>query len=222
MPAQFTGNGVLNIEPKTRAIKNEKLLSDVEQLAAFPDSTELHLSFRPSDKIPGKKAPWLSRMANSATDEVFRRYICRSPKERDMIIQDFFRVGFSSFGKQQQQQEWRVVKVNLSGKRQQRLFKLTCDSLLNISNNKIKTEISFAGISSVCLDSSLENAILLRFKGETEPRQIFCAQSVEFTHVVSTVLARFNQEDMWEEATENSTMQHMHSDCTDTKQEQLT
>ena len=101
-----------------------------------------------------------------------------------------------------------MVKVNTNGKRQQRLFKLTCDSLLNIANNKIKTEISFAGIQSVCLDPTTDNAVLLHYKvgdsqifacplplvlkGENDPHQIFCAHCDEFVKSVRQLLARFN------------------------------
>ena len=102
---------MLNIDPKTRAIKNEKLLISIEQIAAFPESTEIQLSFFPSqtDRNAGTltdvgllmdsnsdfierpkhgKKKLFSRISNADdTDGIFRRYICRTAKERDMVKQ---------------------------------------------------------------------------------------------------------------------------------------
>jgi hypothetical protein len=64
--------------------------------------------------------------------------------------------------------------VNSKGKHQERLFKLTIDSLLNLDDSKIKTEISFSGIEEVTPDREYPEVIWLKFKAETVPRKIIC------------------------------------------------
>ncbi|KAL6064500.1 Neurofibromin-A [Balamuthia mandrillaris] len=42
---KFTQNSLLNIDPKTRTIKNEKFLEEIEKVGAFENSLELQMSF---------------------------------------------------------------------------------------------------------------------------------------------------------------------------------
>ena len=56
------------------------------------------------------------------------------------------------------------AKVNRAGKHQERLFKLTIDSLLNINDSKILNEISFSGIETVSQDQANSDVIWLKYK----------------------------------------------------------
>lgn len=122
----------------------------------------------------------------SEADQFFRKYICKCNQDRDDILQDFFRCGFDS-ARSTLPQEYRVIKVNNTGKRQERLLKVTSDSLLNIdySSGRIKSEISFAGVEDISLDSNEKNVIWLKFKAEEKKRKIIC---VDFSNELYQVL----------------------------------
>lgn len=60
--------------------------------------------------------------------------------------------------------EFKVTKVNQAGKHQERIFRLTIDSLLNLANNQIKSETSFAGIDSISMDQSEPDVAWLKLK----------------------------------------------------------
>jgi hypothetical protein len=74
---------------------------------------------------------------STSKDTAFRRYVCSCVEDRDDIIEDIFRASFNAttLG-----HEYRVIKVNMRGRRQERIFKLTCDSLLNLDKRTIKVD----------------------------------------------------------------------------------
>jgi len=155
---KFTSNSLLNIDPKTKRIQNEKKLNEIAGVQALTDPAhlELHLTF-----VEG-------RGASQA-----RRYIFSNAQDRDEVLLDIFRTGFSSAGGSIAQ-EFRVVKINKRGRHQDRIFKLTCDSLLNLDSSHIKSEISFAGIDSVEQDETQAQVLFLQYKAESQVRKIIC------------------------------------------------
>eukprot|EP01088_Endostelium_zonatum_P017075 TRINITY_DN4868_c0_g1_i2.p1 TRINITY_DN4868_c0_g1~~TRINITY_DN4868_c0_g1_i2.p1 ORF type:complete len:948 (-),score=182.08 TRINITY_DN4868_c0_g1_i2:93-2936(-) len=198
---KFTQNSILNIDPKTKTIKNEKMLCEIEVMSTFTQgSPELQIHFSAdsiNNALQTKKANGglLTRIKQSAADEVFRRYLCENAQDRDMIIMDLFQAGFMK-RTSYLPQEYTVIKINKSGKKQNRVFKLTCDSLMNLDGGsmKIKKEIPFAGIDSVTL-SDAEGGVELRFKGETRVRKVICpGLGSQFVEAVKQGMTRYKHE----------------------------
>jgi hypothetical protein len=130
-------------------------------------------------KAKGVLASKLNKSGSSA-DLAKRRYTCRSLDDREDILIDIFSAGFAlecRAAATRAQPEYRVVKYNPQQKPQERVFKFTCDSLMNLdpTSRKIKSEIPFAGISSVSLDADRPNDVMwLHFKAEDSARKIIC------------------------------------------------
>eukprot|EP01116_Phalansterium_solitarium_P018246 TRINITY_DN4776_c0_g1_i1.p1 TRINITY_DN4776_c0_g1~~TRINITY_DN4776_c0_g1_i1.p1 ORF type:complete len:1016 (-),score=409.89 TRINITY_DN4776_c0_g1_i1:202-3249(-) len=254
---KFTLDSLLNIDPKTRRIQNEKRLASVAQMSSHVHSCELHFAFDVSQlhhaasSDPSSAASDGTLLSPAASgvaalvrqlsggadseDRRFRRYECRSVDERDEILADIFKscyalqppaipVGVSTSdggggGRQQQPtqaqqqlQEFRVIKVNAAGKHQARVFKLTCDSLLNIDpgSNKIKSEISFAGIDEVGADRDNACVVTLKYKAEAARRKVICAndaQARQLLAALNTSIGRFQLFDETEASEERMSAQ---------------
>ncbi|KAH3760372.1 rasGTPase-activating protein [Pelomyxa schiedti] len=205
---KFTPTSFLNIEPKTKTIRDEKLLSQISEIIAEQNSTTLLMKFvtetpqppttpppitpptaspatstTPSSnneppKPTGRRFSVTSKLLDRDLDLVQRRYVCSSVQERDAILQDIFVCSMKWFEQHPHQlpqpQEYDVVKVNKAGKHQDRTFKITVDSLMNVAEQQIKTELSFAGIENVILDASSPDTLLLKLRAETSWRKIIC------------------------------------------------
>eukprot|EP01112_Ceratiomyxa_fruticulosa_P016885 TRINITY_DN5161_c0_g1_i1.p1 TRINITY_DN5161_c0_g1~~TRINITY_DN5161_c0_g1_i1.p1 ORF type:complete len:931 (-),score=175.29 TRINITY_DN5161_c0_g1_i1:271-3063(-) len=187
---KFTSNSLLNVDPKTRKLQNEKSLDEIEEISCKLGSCEIQMRFVvTADDISQKNK---SLFGGSQADLEFRRYVCETETERDNILQDFFESGFkTNFMKVRQ--EYRVVKVNQVGKHQERTFKLTCDSLLNLSDNKIQSETSFAGIEGVHLDGD-PDIIWMKLKAEPFRRKIICKGfAKQLYEVLSEAMLRYQQ-----------------------------
>eukprot|EP01105_Mastigella_eilhardi_P017740 TRINITY_DN4090_c0_g1_i2.p1 TRINITY_DN4090_c0_g1~~TRINITY_DN4090_c0_g1_i2.p1 ORF type:complete len:864 (-),score=248.79 TRINITY_DN4090_c0_g1_i2:54-2645(-) len=226
---KFTLESLLNIEPKTNAIHDVKLLSDIEEIYTCKATPELFLKFATqqrnsatfpaagtSPSSPSNSPPNPSPMSAAATttlsppppptvlsptppsqsaplptptpprvrrftaarqnwqDQLYRRYICNSTEERDAIIQDIFTCCFKrSFT--DKPQDYQVATVNNTGKKQDRTFKMTMDSLLCLNaQHQIKYEISFAGIEDVSSDIDHPDVVMLKLKPESNYRKIVC------------------------------------------------
>lgn len=152
-------------------IQNEKMLDDIEEISC-PSEKEIVLKFselsmerdRRKKKSP---IPLINNLTKSKKEDLaVRRYTCLTKADRDSIIEDIFAAGYylDNF---KGQQEFHIVKVNKVGKRQERTFKFTCDSLLNLDDQKIKTEISFAGIDQIKPDDADDKNII--FKSKVRP-----------------------------------------------------
>jgi len=89
-------------------------------------------------------------------------------------------------------QDFNVVKVNQAGKHQERVFKLTIDSLLNLDHNTIKSETSFAGMEEAVLDPNDPDVLWMKLKAETFKRKIICkGQAKELVQVLTEGLQRY-------------------------------
>ena len=168
---KFTLDSILNIDPKTNKIKNEKRLDQIEDIITDAGSVELWMRFS-EDPAETK------RLFGTQTDLGTRIYICNSLKERDAILRDIFSGGFK-LGQGATRQEFSVVKINKAGKRQERKFKITVDSLMNVAGGDIRHEISFAGIEDVKYDPAEPDAVLVKYKAEKEWRKAICKDAEE-------------------------------------------
>jgi hypothetical protein len=123
--------------------------------------------------------------------------VCSCQEDRDEILEDLFTFAFRLSVPAQPDgrpsthlapppleadpPEFRVTKLNRSGKPQERVFKITCDSILNLDASKIRSEIGFAGIEGV--DPVGSCSLLLRLKGDDLPRRIICRSEAEARHL---------------------------------------
>ena len=167
---KFTSDSILNVDPKTKKIQNEKKLNQFKEFTTFSDNNEVQIRFSssaapsnlqsgnmlqipssptaastPTSQNKSKPLP-ISRSLSSSVlpfkfksgeENLLRRYIFDSTDERNQMILDIFKISFFS-ATCNYPQEYRVTKVNKRGRHQERIFKLTCDSLLNLDSNTIK------------------------------------------------------------------------------------
>ena len=192
---KFTIDSLLNLDTHATRIHNEKLLSQIDEISvASPGSLEIFMRFQadPQKKKKKKTVFGAVRMIGSGSSqhEDIRTYICSTLAERDAILQDLyasaFRCGYSSG-----RQEYKVVKVNRVGKHQERVFKLTVDSLMNVANNEIRHEMCFAGIDEVKADQTDKNVVWLKYKSETLWRQIIMDDADTFIRLLQDGLRRY-------------------------------
>ncbi|KAN0039792.1 hypothetical protein ACTA71_007029 [Dictyostelium dimigraforme] len=188
---KFTSNSLLNIDPKTHRIQNEKRINEIDEITSRLGSIEINMKLsgegKKSGSILGSKIGFLTIKDNDdnsnhhsdySNESNSRKYICNHELERDHILQDIFETGFKmglqSKSTKSLPTEYRVIKVNNVGKHQERIFKLTIDSLLNLDQQRIKSENSFAGIEEVILDPHDDDIVWLKFKSEPNKRKIIC------------------------------------------------
>jgi len=142
------------------------------------------------DKNEKKKTVFTGLLKAATQHDDIRTYICSNLAERDAILQDLFASAFRC-GYTPGRQEFKVVKVNRVGKRQERIFKLTVDSLMNIANNEIRHEMCFAGIDGVKEDPTEKNLVWLKYKSETLWRQIYMDDCARFISALQEGLYRY-------------------------------
>ncbi|EGC34955.1 hypothetical protein DICPUDRAFT_79326 [Dictyostelium purpureum] len=197
---KFTSNSLLNIDPKTHRIQNEKRIDEIDEISSRIGSLQIHMRLSDSSSCTfGKNQSLTNRIGflslggggssnNSVNhsnkdkdklgDSTSRKYVCNDELERDHILQDIFETGFkmglSSRSAKSLPTEYKVIKVNNVGKHQERIFKLTIDSLLNLDQQRIKSENSFAGIEEVTLDKDEDDVVWIKFKSESNKRKIIC------------------------------------------------
>jgi hypothetical protein len=89
---KFTLNSLLNIDPKSHKIQNEKYLSEISEISSSIDSLELNLSFNPSVESQISNSSLLSFLTKIAEqrrkakgfafadseDLLSRKYVCKS------------------------------------------------------------------------------------------------------------------------------------------------
>ena len=174
---KFTDNSILNIDPSSGIMKNEKLLDDIEDisLTSEGDQTTIVMTFSAgsAEREAGrrKKSLFGQLGMKDKADLTTRTYICSSRQDAERFMEDVFEAAYRAQGLMDPLQ-YKVVKVNEVGKHQDRTFKITCDSLLNLDGNRIRTEISFVGIKQVDCDKNDPRVLWIQLKIEYGPRKI--------------------------------------------------
>jgi hypothetical protein len=174
---KFTDNSILNIDPSSGVLKNEKLLDDIEDITLTSEGEQttivMNFSAGSAEKEASRRKKSLFGQfgMKDKADLTTRTYICATKMDAERFMEDVFEAAYRA-QKLQEPLEYKVVKVNEVGKHQDRTFKLTCDSLLNLDGNKIRTEISFVGIKSVDCDKYEGKVLWIQLKHEFGPRRI--------------------------------------------------
>lgn len=174
---KFTDNSILNIDPSSGIMKNEKLLDDIEDISLTTegDQTTILMTFSAgsAEREAGrrKRSIFGQLGMKDKADLTTRTYICSSRQDAERFMEDVFEAAYRAQSLTDPLQ-YKVVKVNEVGKHQDRTFKITCDSLLNLDGNRIRTEISFVGIKQVDCDKNDPRVMWLQLKIEFGPRKI--------------------------------------------------
>lgn len=133
---KFTMDSILNIDPRTKKIQNERKIFHFSEIVSFIDSPEIQIHFN------DEYYPIGAKFSKSSADKLLRRYIFDSFTERDKLLLNIFHVAF--YAKSIQfPQEFKVVKVNKRGRHQDRILKISRDSLLNLDGQSIKVSLNY-------------------------------------------------------------------------------
>ena len=84
------------------------------------------------------------------------------------------------------------MKVNAAGKHQERVFKLTVDSLMNVSGAEIRHEMCFAGIEDVKHDATASGTVWIKYKSEPQWRKVIMEPAAAQS-LVSSLLESIKQ-----------------------------
>jgi hypothetical protein len=95
-----------------------------------------------------------------------------------LIVEDFFLTAFTA-ATIDGPLEYKIVKVNQAGKKQERTFKFTIDSVLNLDDNKIRTELSYAGFEYAKKDPANSRHVIMKMKNQANSRQLICKSPPE-------------------------------------------
>lgn len=185
---KFTVDSFLNIDPRSHEIKNETKITDIFAMFSEVNSPELVLVFT-AEKISRSTKSFLE----DEMDKTRRRYIFETVSKRDDLLVDIFEAIFDDYilqksNKAKLQQEFNVTKINNRGKHQERIQKLTSDSILNISGSTIKTEIPISGIESV---SFKQNEVVLKLKSEDFVRRFKTLEAESMCTVIQSRLSLY-------------------------------
>lgn len=190
---KLTANSLLNIEPKTKTIKNEKLFSQFE-VEAIPGQPELVIGFSDDGRRPPvNMVGYFFSSKSTAEDLKSRRYLCESLAQRDAIIQDIFDAAMRATTVTLPQ-AFSGVEI-LHGKRKDRIFKFSCDSMMELKGAEILSDVHFDGIDSIIMDENNPNLLHFKFKFEDFTRSFESPQAKMFVQSLSEAIARNNEKE---------------------------
>jgi len=101
----ITPKSILNIDPKSLSIKNERLLSEIEEVVAPTSNLDIHMKFKPTtyQTLDDNGKPFFSgktkddiekelSYSDSSVDidSIFRKYVLNSVQERALLLEDLF------------------------------------------------------------------------------------------------------------------------------------
>jgi len=188
---KFTSNSILNIDPKSKAIKNEKLITDIK-IISCPDDTTITLEFtEESEKRSSTKG-----FFQDSEDLRYRTYICRNKSQREEIIEDLFR-SFFYLKSTDHPLEYRIRKVRRKQLQSlRRTYKFTIDSILSLEGEKIKKEMPFYQISSITRDEMDQKVICINRRGLEHLKIVLLEEEFTepFFELLSTKVRLYNTE----------------------------
>jgi len=185
---KFTLNSLLNIDPRSKKVQNEKMFAVIEEISTREKSMELHLRF--ADGTESARGSLLVQDGKSSVqDKLYRRYLCPSMDDKWSIIEDMYRNAFLNPSLQAEAPQ----EFNVSTSSGSRLFKLTVDSILvlDVKSFSIKQEISFAGIADVILEA--DGAVLWLKLRSTEKRMRLGCEKCNGTELFKTLRFYFDR-----------------------------
>ncbi|EFC41685.1 hypothetical protein NAEGRDRAFT_80615 [Naegleria gruberi] len=206
---KVTMMSLLNIDPKSKAIKNERLLSEIEEISAPPSNLEIHMRFRPITPKTDQPIPYFpDNLDDDDTDDEtpmngkkkkksevgFRRYIVNSEQEREAVLEEIFETVVRS-QYCTTYQSFNSLLYKGTSKKAKRLIKLTADSMLEVSGRTIKNEFPFIGIEYCRLTSASPLAELDNFDNEEEETDLLTLLASSNQSASTTVAAANNSKE---------------------------
>eukprot|EP00762_Andalucia_godoyi_P008476 ANDGO_05793.mRNA.1 Neurofibromin-A len=242
---KLTAISILNIDPKTQCIKNERLLSEIASVDENDDGDvviHFNLAAEPEPEIG-----FFPCTHSTDDDLAVRRYVMQNAAERKELIDDIMDAAFHSGSLQYSQAflyrktaakkgglelsivgpspppdaafsstlgpvELNTPVVVSSGERitrnrsgsetqlvweigkNERILKITVDSILLIDKSTIQLEVHFCSVESVFADAAQPNVVWLKFMGEDSSRRLLCAQAKELVGAVQQAITNFRQQ----------------------------
>ncbi|KAG2393976.1 hypothetical protein C9374_003740 [Naegleria lovaniensis] len=205
---KITMMSLLNIDPKSKIVKNERLLSEIEEISAPPSNLEIHMRFRPITPKTDQPIPYFpDNMEDEETDDDsndvavkkkkkfevgFRRYIVNSEQEREAVLEEIFETVVRS-QYCTTYQSFSALLYKGTSKKAKRLLKLTADSILEVSGRTIKNEFPFIGIEYCRMCSGVLSSLTNFDKDEEETDLLTLLSSSSFTGAASTIAEKAKQ-----------------------------
>ncbi|KAG9394009.1 hypothetical protein J8273_4609 [Carpediemonas membranifera] len=163
---KLTLNSLLNIDKQEQQIKNELLVSEMSALMA-PAHTPTLVIVHGNPPDISKDTPGYFPHRDKGEDGHPRTYECTNIRIRDEVLGEVFEMIWAYHAKPVPV-AYDLVKVNKYGKRQNRVFKLTRDSVMNMRGSHIQTETHFATVAAVQVEGS---TLYMTIEGEDSPRE---------------------------------------------------
>eukprot|EP00300_Choanocystis_sp_HF-7_P004780 c13703_g1_i2.p1 GENE.c13703_g1_i2~~c13703_g1_i2.p1 ORF type:complete len:318 (+),score=80.40 c13703_g1_i2:3-956(+) len=197
---KFTHNSLLNIEPKTQQLRNERLLNEIAEVRAPKRTPTIILHFG-EDTCKQPSVGFLAKLRQNDADSESRTYLCGSLEERNDIVCELFARGFGAdaFGFPN---EFEIEMQSGTAKKKARAIKLTCDSLFIIEKAKIKKEIAYSGVESITADPADKTLLWMLFKGDVRQHKVHCANAAVLYEALQTCIAVSTASDAAEELEE--------------------
>ena len=185
---KFTHNSILNIDPKTQRIRNERKLVEMLDVVAPRTEPTIVLRFDTESQDESSSSglastSFLNKFRRNEADAEFRTYRCASIEERNEVIYEIFERGFTAPAFPHAN-EYEVLEQKGSSKRNARTLKLTIDSILTIAKGRIKKEVSFAGIEEVFVDPKNCTLVWFKCKGDKVPTKLYTNDAAAFVAAV--------------------------------------
>eukprot|EP00164_Ancoracysta_twista_P011249 GFYU01017277.1.p1 GENE.GFYU01017277.1~~GFYU01017277.1.p1 ORF type:complete len:997 (+),score=255.84 GFYU01017277.1:467-3457(+) len=188
---KLTDISILNIDPRTQTVKNERLLSEIEELTAEPDENFLTIKFYENFDMAEVPPGFFPCRKSSKEDKISRKYICTNSVERDRLVDEIFELSVGATFPPQRN-AFEVVKVNQRGKKQERIAKLTVDSIMNIKGHKVQSEVQYAGVEKVIPDPvNPAEAIILKMKNENFDRKLICKDAPDLLAMIKQGVKKY-------------------------------
>ena len=178
-------------------MRGEKTLDSITGIewCRTASGCELRLTFGGADEARRRKR-YLVFKPNEA--DLATRTYATDCATADAVMEDLFAV-CARRSRTRRALAFRVVKVNQAGKKQDRTFRLTVDSLLNLDGQTIRTEVAFSGIESVrCAGTG---QLYLKYKSEDFEKPILCNDAEQLRDVLLWAMRANSADEAHEEST---------------------
>jgi hypothetical protein len=227
---KLTPISILNIDPKTQCIKNERLLSEIQEVVEGEDgSLRIHFNLLAE---PEPEIGFFPCINSTSEDMATRVYLMQNSAERQELMDDIMDAAFhadklqhpqaflyrKTSAKKQGVEVRFVAPLPPPGQRytsalgdvpssstsgpvvsdvtweiskNERILKITVDSILLIEKSTIRMEVHFCAIESIFQDAADPFVVWLKFTGEDTSRRLVCPQGREMVGAVQAAISNF-------------------------------
>ena len=174
----MTPKSILNIDPRNSHVKNERLLSEIEEIIAPSANLEIHMKFRPAVTGDDPAKPFFSGKSNEDAeqesqpqdgpidlDSIFRRYIVNTDADRGYLMEDMFettvksqfvnapmayQIYQSTLGEENSKVTHEDVLQHMAQKKKKetRILKFTNVNILEIEKRAVRSRLPYIAIES--------------------------------------------------------------------------